>query len=142
MCKSRCSVAKIHHQYRQFKSNVLSPMLMFQSKRETDFYSIPGARLYSFQSFLCLNLGGAMASTVIGLQHQILNLVALLYEILLLRMYLPFIRKEQNGKLVQLKSLGDNVLFLGNLALFSVSASYFSNFRHRDSIYFNLYFSA
>ncbi|KAJ1386689.1 hypothetical protein SESBI_40614 [Sesbania bispinosa] len=45
----------------------------------------------------------------------------------------------QSGRLLQelrLKSLGDNVLFLGDNDSISVSASYFSNSLQRDSIYF------
>ncbi|XP_057432954.1 F-box protein At2g26160-like [Lotus japonicus] len=45
--------------------------------------------------------------------------------------------EEQNGKLVRLKSLGDNVLFVDKFASFSVSASYFSNCLQKDSIYYH-----
>jgi len=45
----------------------------------------------------------------------------------------------QSGKLIQmlkLDSLGDNVLFLGDSDSLSLSASYFSNYLQKDSIYY------
>jgi hypothetical protein len=45
----------------------------------------------------------------------------------------------QSGKLIQmikLDSLGDNVLFVGDSESVSMSASYFSNYLQKDSIYY------
>jgi len=45
----------------------------------------------------------------------------------------------KSGKLIQmlrLDSLGDNVLFLGDSDYVSMSASYFSNYLQKDSIYY------
>ncbi|XP_057443688.1 uncharacterized protein LOC130735812 [Lotus japonicus] len=54
VCKNWCSVAKLSHQNKQFRSNVL-PMLLMPTKRnrrtkitKRSLYSIPGNRVYPF----------------------------------------------------------------------------------------------